>query len=88
LDVSRARALDSAAELDRLLRERGADESELIVALSKKASGKQTVTFDELPRGRAVPRLGRHADPGHRRRALRDPLRAAAFRLELVGQEP
>jgi uncharacterized protein YdeI (YjbR/CyaY-like superfamily) len=48
LDVSRAKALGSAAELDCWLDEHGADESELIVALYKKSSGKQTVTFDEL----------------------------------------
>jgi uncharacterized protein YdeI (YjbR/CyaY-like superfamily) len=48
LDVSRARPLTSVEQFDRWLRERGTDESELIVAVFKKASGKQTVAFDEL----------------------------------------
>jgi uncharacterized protein YdeI (YjbR/CyaY-like superfamily) len=48
LDVSRAQALDSAAEFERLLLEHEADTREVIVAVYKKASGKQTVTFDEL----------------------------------------
>jgi uncharacterized protein YdeI (YjbR/CyaY-like superfamily) len=48
LDVSQARALASVAEFDRWLREHGAGERELIVAVYKKASGKQTVTFDAL----------------------------------------
>jgi uncharacterized protein YdeI (YjbR/CyaY-like superfamily) len=47
LDVSRATPVSSASELDRWLRDHGA-ERELIVAIFKKASGKQTVTFDEL----------------------------------------
>ncbi len=48
LDVSRATPFSSASELDRWLRDHGAAERELIVAIFKKASGKQTVTFDEL----------------------------------------
>jgi uncharacterized protein YdeI (YjbR/CyaY-like superfamily) len=48
LDIAQAKPLHSIAELDRWLREHGADENELIVAVYKKASGKQTVTFDEL----------------------------------------
>jgi uncharacterized protein YdeI (YjbR/CyaY-like superfamily) len=48
LDVSRATALDSAAQLDRWLSEHGTVERELVVALYKKSSGRQTVTFDEL----------------------------------------
>jgi uncharacterized protein YdeI (YjbR/CyaY-like superfamily) len=48
LDIAQAKALDSITEFDRWLREHGADERELIVAVYKKASGKQTVTFDEL----------------------------------------
>jgi uncharacterized protein YdeI (YjbR/CyaY-like superfamily) len=48
LEVSRARPLASVEEFDRWLRDHGADENELIVAVYKKASGKQTVTFDEL----------------------------------------
>jgi uncharacterized protein YdeI (YjbR/CyaY-like superfamily) len=48
LDVSRAASFSTASELDRLLRDYGATERELIVAIFKKASGKQPVTFDEL----------------------------------------
>lgn len=47
LDVSKAKELDGA-EFDRWLGEHGADQQELIVAVYKKESGKQTVTFDEL----------------------------------------
>jgi uncharacterized protein YdeI (YjbR/CyaY-like superfamily) len=48
LDVSRATPFATAPELDRWLLDHGATERELIVAIFKKASGKQTVTFDEL----------------------------------------
>ena len=48
LDVSRAQELDSSAEFERLLLEHGADARDVIVAVYKKASGKQVVTFDEL----------------------------------------
>ena len=48
LDVSRAASFSTASELDRWLRDYGATERELIVAIFKKASGKQTVTLDEL----------------------------------------
>ena len=48
LDVSRATPIAVASELDSWLLEHGAAERELIVAIFKKASGKQTVTFDEL----------------------------------------
>ena len=48
LDVSRATPFSTASELDRWLRDHGATEHELIVAIFKKASGKQTVTFDDL----------------------------------------
>jgi uncharacterized protein YdeI (YjbR/CyaY-like superfamily) len=48
LDVSQAQPITSSEEFDHWLREHGADEREMIVALYKKASGKQTVTFDEL----------------------------------------
>lgn len=48
LDVSRAQQMRSAAEFARWLSEHGAAERELIVAIYKKASGKQTVTFDQL----------------------------------------
>jgi uncharacterized protein YdeI (YjbR/CyaY-like superfamily) len=48
LDVSRAVSMASDAELDRWLTEHGGSERELIVAIYKKASGKQTVTFEEL----------------------------------------
>jgi len=48
LDVSRATPFSAASELDHWLRDHGATERELIVAIFKKATGKQTVTFDEL----------------------------------------
>jgi uncharacterized protein YdeI (YjbR/CyaY-like superfamily) len=48
LDVTRAIPFSTASELDDWLRDRGATERELIVAIFKKASGKQTVTFGEL----------------------------------------
>ena len=48
LDVSQATLCSSAGELDRWLAEHGPDERERIVAIYKKASGRQTVTFDEL----------------------------------------
>ena len=48
LDVSRVTLFSTAAELDRWLLDHGATERELIVAIYKKASGKQTVAFDEL----------------------------------------
>ena len=48
LDVSHAMPVASAEELDRWLREHGDAEPQRIVAIYKKASGKQTVTFEEL----------------------------------------
>jgi uncharacterized protein YdeI (YjbR/CyaY-like superfamily) len=48
LDVSQATPVSSAAELDRWLGDHGASEAERIVAIYKKASGRQTVRFDEL----------------------------------------
>jgi uncharacterized protein YdeI (YjbR/CyaY-like superfamily) len=48
LDVSRAAPVSSADEFDRWLRDHGTTERERIVAIFKKGSGKQTVTFDEL----------------------------------------
>ena len=48
LDVSQAVPVSSAGELGRWLAEHGTDERERIVAIYKKASGRQTVTFDEL----------------------------------------
>ena len=48
LDVSRAVPVSSAEELDRWLSEHGGSERERVVAIYKKASGRQTVTFDEL----------------------------------------
>jgi uncharacterized protein YdeI (YjbR/CyaY-like superfamily) len=48
LDVSRAAPVSSASQFDRWLRDHGATERELIVGIFKKASGRQTVTFDEL----------------------------------------
>jgi uncharacterized protein YdeI (YjbR/CyaY-like superfamily) len=48
LDVSQAALVASAAEFDRWLGGHGAGERERVVAIYKKASGRQTVTFDEL----------------------------------------
>jgi uncharacterized protein YdeI (YjbR/CyaY-like superfamily) len=48
LDASRATPVFSAGEFDRWLRDHGAAGRERIVAIYKKASGRQTVTFDEL----------------------------------------
>ena len=48
LDVSKAAPVASAAELDRWLAAHGATERERVVAIYKKASGRQTVTFEEL----------------------------------------
>jgi uncharacterized protein YdeI (YjbR/CyaY-like superfamily) len=48
LDVSQATPVSSADEFDRWLRDNGVSEPERIVAIYKKASGRQTVTFDEL----------------------------------------
>ena len=48
LDTSQAVPVSSAEELDRWLRDHGGSERERVVAIYKKASGRQTVTFDEL----------------------------------------
>jgi uncharacterized protein YdeI (YjbR/CyaY-like superfamily) len=48
LDTSRAVPVSSAEELGRWLRDHGGSERERVVAIYKKASGRQTVTFDEL----------------------------------------
>ena len=48
LEVSRATPFTSASQFDGWLRDHGAAERELIVTIFKKASGRQTVTFDEL----------------------------------------
>jgi len=48
LDVSQAMPVASAEEFDRWLREHGDAEPQRIVAIYKKASGKQTVTFEKL----------------------------------------
>lgn len=48
LDLSRAMPVATAAEFDRWLAEHGAGEREITLAICNKASGKQTVTFDEL----------------------------------------
>lgn len=47
-DPSRATPVVSAAEFEAWLRENGETEREIILALYKKQTGKQTVTFDEL----------------------------------------
>src|SRR6478672_11420344 len=48
IDVSRAIPLDSANAFDRLLRDIDEDRREVIVAIARKASGRQTVAFHEL----------------------------------------
>lgn len=48
LDTSQAVPVSSAEELGRWLRNHGGSERERVVAIYKKASGRQTVTFDEL----------------------------------------
>jgi uncharacterized protein YdeI (YjbR/CyaY-like superfamily) len=48
LDVSQATPCSAASEFEQWLRDHGGTEREMIVAIFKKASGKQTVTFDEL----------------------------------------
>jgi uncharacterized protein YdeI (YjbR/CyaY-like superfamily) len=48
LDVSQAAPVSSAEEFDRWLREHGDSEPQRIVAIYKKASGRQTVSFEEL----------------------------------------
>jgi uncharacterized protein YdeI (YjbR/CyaY-like superfamily) len=48
LDASQAVPVSSAEELGRWLRDHGGSERERVVAIYKKASGRQTVTFDEL----------------------------------------
>ena len=48
LDTSRAMSVGSAGQFDAWLRAHGDREHEVVLAIYKKASGKQTVTFDEL----------------------------------------
>lgn len=48
LDVAQAIPIASAGEFARWLRERGGSDPAVIIAIFKKASGKQTVTFDAL----------------------------------------
>jgi uncharacterized protein YdeI (YjbR/CyaY-like superfamily) len=48
MDVSQAVPVASADAFDRWLHDHGASERERILAIYKKASGRQTVTFDEL----------------------------------------
>jgi uncharacterized protein YdeI (YjbR/CyaY-like superfamily) len=48
LDVSKATPVSSADEFDRWLSDNGTSEPERVVAIYKKASGRQTVTFAEL----------------------------------------
>jgi len=48
LDVSQAVPVSSAGEFHDWLAANGATERERVVAIYKKASGRQTVTFDEL----------------------------------------
>jgi uncharacterized protein YdeI (YjbR/CyaY-like superfamily) len=48
LDVTRATPIATADEFDRWLRDHGAAAPDRVIAIYKKASGKQTVTFDDL----------------------------------------
>jgi uncharacterized protein YdeI (YjbR/CyaY-like superfamily) len=48
LDTSQAVPVSSAEEFCRWLRDHGGSERERVVAIYKKASGRQTMTFDEL----------------------------------------
>jgi uncharacterized protein YdeI (YjbR/CyaY-like superfamily) len=48
LDVSQAVPVSSAEEFEGWLRAHGAGERERLVAIYKKASGRQTVSFEEL----------------------------------------
>ena len=48
LDTSTATPLDSAAAFDRMLLDLADDRREVIVAIARKTSGRQTVTFHEL----------------------------------------
>jgi uncharacterized protein YdeI (YjbR/CyaY-like superfamily) len=48
LDVSGAMPLDSAEAFDRVLTDMADDRREVIVAIARKVSGRQTVTFHEL----------------------------------------
>ena len=48
LDVTQATLCSSADDFDRWLVAHAADERERIVAIYKKASGRQTVTYEEL----------------------------------------
>jgi len=48
MDVSQAVPVASADAFDRWLRDHGTSDRERVLAIYKKASGRQTVTFDEL----------------------------------------
>ena len=48
MDVSRAVPVSSPDDLDRWLRANGRSELEIVVAIYKKASGRQTVTLTDL----------------------------------------
>jgi uncharacterized protein YdeI (YjbR/CyaY-like superfamily) len=48
LDVSRAIPIDNAREFDDWLTDHGSSSRELIIAIFKKSSGRQTVSFTEL----------------------------------------
>ena len=48
MDVSGAIPIDGAADFDRWLARHGASEREVIVAIYKKSSGRQTVTLTDL----------------------------------------
>ena len=48
MDISGAIQIDSVADFDRWLAEHGQTEREVVVAIYKKSSGKQTVTLNDL----------------------------------------
>ena len=48
LDVSRSLPISDASEFETWLRDHGGSEREVIVAIFKKSSGRQTVTLDDL----------------------------------------
>lgn len=86
IDLENAIPIGNAAELDGWLAQHGDSQREVVVAIYNKAPGRQGVSLAELQE--VEPRLGRHADPAHRHRAIRDSIRPAPTRLALVAQEP
>ena len=81
LDVSSATPLDSAGAFDRLLRDLDEDRREVIVAIARKASGRQTVTFHELLEIAMCHGWVDTQTAPYRRRPVRDPLCPPAARV-------